>query len=320
MNDTSGTYSTWLLLLHHLPPKPDYFRVRVRRRLHQLGAIALKNAVYVLPHTEQSIEDFHWLAEEIHRDGGEAMVAETHFLVGVRDEDLVAQFNEQRDSSYRTLIDEAREALALEPAAGNTVVSELERRLEDVVERDRFGAGARPAAESAIDEVRRQLAVVADLAGVAARPDAATWVTRQNVFVDRMASAWLIRRFIDRDARFKFVPPAGYVPAAGEHRFDMFEGEYGHEGDRCTFETLLERFALDQDPGLVVIAQIVHDLDLRDEKFDRPEAPGVLALLQGITARYAADAERVEHGRRLFDQLYSHFSRLVRDPPRETPS
>lgn len=311
MHSTSAIDSPWLLLLHHLPPKPDYFRARVRRRLQQLGAIALKNAVYVLPHTEQGVEDFHWLAEEIWRDGGEAMVAETRFLAGITDEDLMLQFNELRDAAYRELVTEAREALALEPARGASVVSELERRLDDVVERDRFGAPARAAAESAVEEVKRQLTAVTEVSAVPARPSAATWVTRQNVFVDRIASAWLIWRFLDRKARFKFVPPTGYVPAPGEYRFDMFEGEYGHEGDRCTFETLLARFSLDRDPSLSAIAEIIHDLDLRDAKFGRPEAAGVLAVLQGITARYAADAERVEHGRRLFDQLYSHLSRVT---------
>jgi hypothetical protein len=296
-------------LLHHLPPKPDYFRVRIRRRLQQLGAIALKNAAYVLPNTEQATEDFHWLAEEIRRDGGVAILAETRFLVGVRDAELVQQFNEQRAVVYRSLADQARDALQLEPAAAMSVVSELEERLQEAVRQDQFGADERASAEAAIEEARRQAAAVFETSILPDRPAAAVWVTRQNVFVDRISSAWLIRRFIDREARFKFVPPAGYVPAPGEYRFDMFEGEFGHEGHHCTFETLLERFGLVDDPGLKAISEIVHDLDLRDEKFGRPEAAGVLALLEGIKARYSSDAERVEHGRRLLDQLYSHLSR-----------
>jgi hypothetical protein len=299
--------------MHHLPPKPDYFRVRVRRRLQQLGAIALKNAVYVLPNSEAAVEDFHWLAEEIRRDGGQVMVAEARFLVGVIDEELINQFNALRAESYRELVDEARLALALEPAVAGERVEALERRLVEVAGRDSFGAPERVIAESAIEEVRRQIAAVSNAATIVDRPSGATWVTRQNVFVDRIASAWLIRRFIDREGRFKFVPPVGYVHAAGEYRFDMFEGEYGHEGDRCTFETLVGRFDLGEDRGLRAIAEIVHDLDLKDAKFGRAEAAGVLALLQGIVGRYAADAERIEHGRRLFDQLYSHLSRSVQE-------
>jgi hypothetical protein len=311
MDDSSASTAPWLLLLHHLPPKPDYFRVRVRRRLQQLGAIPLKNAVYVLPNNEASVEDFHWLAEEIRRDGGQVIVAEARFLLGVSDRDLIEQFNAQQAESYRELVAEARQALVLEPAQAGVLVAELERRLGEVAERDAFGAAERALAESAIDEVRRQIVAVTNVASSGDRPAGSVWVTRQNVFVDRIASAWLIRRFIDREARFKFVPAIGYLPATGEYRYDMFEGEYGHEGDRCTFETLVDRFALTGDVGLAAIAEIVHDLDLKDAKFGRAEAAGVLALLQGIVSRYAADAERVEHGRRLFDQLYSHLSRAA---------
>jgi hypothetical protein len=162
-----------------------------------------------------------------------------------------------------------------------------------------------------LEELRRQDQAEATVARAPHRPSGATWVTRQNVFVDRIGSAWLILRFIDRSARFKFAPPSGYHPLEGELRFDMFEGEYGHVGDRCTFETLLNRFGLNDDAALVALAELVHDLDLHDDKFGRMEAPGLLALLQGIVARYASDAERIEHGRRLFDQLYTHFARLA---------
>ncbi len=96
------------------------------------------------------------------------------------------------------------------------------------------------------------------------------WVTRQGVHVDRIASAWLIRRFIDPEARFKFVPAKGYVPEPGELRFDMFEAEFTHEGDRCTFEVLLARAGL-ADPALAAIGEIVHDIDLKDAKFGREE-------------------------------------------------
>ena len=119
-------------------------------------------------------------------------------------------------------------------------------------------------------------------------PQAATWVTRKGVYVDRIASAWLIQRFIDEKARFKFVHTDGYVPEEGELRYDMFEGEFTHEGERCTFETLLERFKPD-DPALRAVAEIVHDIDFKDDKFDRDEAPGVASVLHGITLANAED-------------------------------
>ena len=109
-----------------------------------------------------------------------------------------------------------------------------------------------------------------------------TWVTRQGVYVDRIASAWLIRRFIDPQARFKFVSGKGYRPQAGELRFDMFEAEFTHEGDKCTFEVLLERGAL-KDPALRAIAEIIHDIDLKDDKFGRTEVAGIRTLVEGIS-------------------------------------
>jgi hypothetical protein len=125
--------------------------------------------------------------------------------------------------------------------------------------------------------------------------------------VDRIASAWLIRRFIDSESSFKFVPAKGYVPDAGELRFDMFAAEYTHEGDQCTFEVLCRRFALDV-PGLSAIAELIHDLDLKDQKFGRPEAAGLAAQLTGLTLVHPDDASRIEHGSALFDQLLQYFA------------
>ncbi|MGH7467060.1 MAG: chromate resistance protein ChrB domain-containing protein [Longimicrobiales bacterium] len=304
--------SKWLLLLHHLPPKPDYFRVRIRRRILQLGAIGLKNAAYVLPLSDQAREDFEWLAQEIRRDGGEAIVAETKFLSGVTAAELAERFRALSDEAYGSVAASARELAGGERGPGLlAAVARLEQRLESIAQRDHFDAYGRSGALGALEELRRQEEADVVVSRIPDRPSGATWVTRQNVFIDRMASAWLIVRFIDRSARFKFAAASGYSAAPGELRFDMFEGEYGHEGDRCTFETLLDRFGLVDNPGLVALAELVHDLDLHDEKYGRPEAPGLLALAQGVVARYASDAERVEHGRRLFDQLYAHFTRMA---------
>jgi hypothetical protein len=133
-----------------------------------------------------------------------------------------------------------------------------------------------------------------------------TWVTRRGVQVDRMASAWLIRRFIDPDARFLFVDPKEHRPRAGQVRFDMFDAEYTHEGDGCTFETLLLRFGL-RDRALRAIAEIVHDIDCKDEKFGRAETAGVASLIFGIARAHDDDLVRIERARPLFDDLYASF-------------
>ena len=135
--------------------------------------------------------------------------------------------------------------------------------------------------------------------------------------MDRTASAWLIRRFIDPEARFKFVEPTGYRPAEGELRFDMFDGEFTHEGERCTFETLLERFGLSDDAGLAAIAEIVHDLDLKESRYGRPEGAGVASILAGIARTHDDDAERIAGGAPMFDYLYGHFHGASAEPVKE---
>jgi hypothetical protein len=131
-----------------------------------------------------------------------------------------------------------------------------------------------------------------------------TWVTRTGIKVDRMASAWLIRKFIDPEARFKFVPAKDYRPQPGELRFDMFEGEFTHEGDLCTFEVIVQRFGLG-DPALRAIAEIVHDIDVKDAKYGREEAPGIGQLVAGIAAAHPDDEARLARGSALFEDLYA---------------
>jgi len=135
-----------------------------------------------------------------------------------------------------------------------------------------------------------------------------TWVTRKGVHIDRMACAWLIRRFIDEDPTFKFVPARGYKPTPRELRFDMFDAEFTHDGDRCSFEVMLRAFGL-EDPALHVLAEIIHDVDLKDAKFGREEAAGVEHLIAGIAWQHGDDAERLAHGAAIFDALYAYFVR-----------
>ena len=139
------------------------------------------------------------------------------------------------------------------------------------------------------------------------------WVTRRNIHVDRTSCPWLIRRFIDPQARFKFVPAKGYVPVSGELRFDMFEAEFTHQGDRCTFEVLLDRAGL-EEPALRAIAEIVHDIDLKDAKFNRDEAAGIARLIAGIARAQPRDEDRLAQGFALFENLYASFRGRRRAP------
>ncbi len=302
----------WLLLVHQLPPKPDYVRVKVRRRLQKLGAVPLKNSVYVLPRSEDALEDFQWLANEIAGDGGNATICAATLLSGVSDSDLESLFRAERAVDYRTI---AASADAIDGQSSRTAddLNSLRRRLAAVHAMDFFGAPERDDAERAIRAAESRLRPT-DASDEAIQPSStmprsAVWVTRRGVFIDRIACAWLIRRFIDPDARFRFVIGTEYRHAPGELRFDMYRGEFTHVGDRCTFETLLAHFQLDADPALGAIGEIVHDIDCKDEKFGREEAPGIAAVIQGIALASDDDAQRIDRGALVFDGLYGQLGR-----------
>jgi hypothetical protein len=302
----SASGARWLLLIHHLPGKPDYLRVKVRRRLARLGAVPLKNSVYVLPDCDSAREDFQWLLREIVADGGEAALCAAELVAGVSDVEIRALFDRERDAEYAAII----EAASTEPGGDSLDPTParhaaLERRLREAEAIDFFGASKRSDAIAAVATLApSQLAARgrSDVSGE--RPVNRIWVTRRGIKVDRIGSAWLIRKAIDPEARFKFVEPAGYEPEPGELRFDMFDGEYTHEGPRCTFETLLARFDL-ADPALVALGEIVHDVDCKDALFERVEAAGLAAFIQGLAATTADDLIRLERGSMMFDALYA---------------
>ena len=238
----------WLLLITQLPPKPDYLRVKVRRRLRRLGAVPIKQTVYVLPHSDESLEDFQWLRQEIESDGGSAIIAEAALVEGISDEELDAMFATER------------------------------------------GDNEAPASRAPVERVE----------------PGRTWVTREGVHVDRMASAWLIRRFIDPAARIKFVPARGYRPKPRELRFDMVDAEYTHVGEDCTFQTLAARFGL-RDRAVTAIGEVVHDIDCKDERFGRAETAGIAGVIRGIATVQPDDGARLERGAAIFDDLYAYF-------------
>jgi hypothetical protein len=318
----------WLLLIHQLPKHPAYLRVKIGRRLARVGAVALKNSVYVLPRTDGTIEDFQWVRREILEGGGEATVAEAELVDGISDEEIEMKFREASDTAYAELTSEAR-TLAT-PFRRRRVLKEedrvslletverLDHRLQEIAATDFFGASGRDVASSLLAELR----VKAEPAKPGAtapseRPHSVqgrTWVTRTGIHVDRIASAWLIRRSIDPDAKFKFVPPKGYEPEKGELRFDMFEAEYSHVGERCTFETLLERFAL-REPGLRAVADVVHDIDLKESKFAHPETAGVAACIVGLCRDHRDDEVRLERGAVIFESLLAHYATKQEQKP-----
>ncbi len=300
----------WLLLFHQIPPKPAYLRVKAWRRLQAIGAVALKNTVYALPASADALEDLQWLRREIVESGGEASIVEARLLDGITDADAKALFIAARDADYAELVEEARR-LDADAGDASTKLAKLRRRLEEIGRIDFFGAEGREVVDGILSELERKLGGE-KMSATRGQDDLMEriWVTRRGVQVDRIASAWLIRRFIDPKARFKFVAPQGYAPSPGELRFDTYDGEFTHEGDRCTFEVLALRFVRD-DAALAAIAEIVHDIDLKDAKFDRPEAAGLALAFSGIAAGEVSDEARLEKGAALLDGLYRHFGGKV---------
>jgi hypothetical protein len=311
----SSAPGDWLLLVHQIPPKPAYLRAKILRRLTQLGAIPLKKSAYLLPSTDASLEDFEWLRHEIVEQGGEGWILEGTLKAGLTNEAAREGFRRARAAEFAGLTTEARglleRARAQAPDAEGLTLEwrRLDRRVKAAARIDFFDAPGRKELEVLMDTIDRTLHPPQPSAAAYAEPlRGRTWMTRTGVQVDRIASAWLIRRFIDPAATFVFTEPDAKPPSPEVVRFDMFEGEFTHDGDLCTFEVLLRRSTAAGDQALAAIAEIVHDLDLKDDRYQRPETPGIGAMIQGIGARHADDQKRIAEGAPLFDALYASLS------------
>jgi hypothetical protein len=291
----------WIALSFSLPSgSSSSKRVAVWRRLQKLGSVAPTGALYMLPAGDESQEAFDWLAQEIEDAGGEALVFRIAQLAGDAEGRLVEAFRAARDEDYQKIAAEAGET-----GRGLQDLEKLRRRFAEAVRIDFFHAPGRTAAAASLARLEALLgqgeAPVRPVPG--AGLDAyrgRRWVTRPRPHVDRLACAWLIRRFVDPQAEIRYAKTA----AEGEVSFDMRGAELGHRGNLCTFETMIAVFGLGEDPALAALAAIVHEIDLRDGASARPEVPGVDAVLSGWSATGWTDAELERHGTALFEGLY----------------
>ncbi|HVG22766.1 MAG TPA: chromate resistance protein ChrB domain-containing protein [Thermoanaerobaculia bacterium] len=296
---------TWLLLVHQLPPKPDYLRVKVGRRLQRIGALPVKSTVYILPSTPSTREDLEWTLREIRESGGEGQLFEATAVAGVTDGELQQRFHAAREAAYAPLVKRAR-ALARRTRKRGDFAGALEKlrqEVESVRAVDFFDAPAGQTVTALLDQMQRDVFGTGDVAAHDYR--GRTWVTRTGVQIDRIASAWLIRRFIDAAATFRFAASKGEL-ADDEVGFDMFDAEFTHEGELCTFEVLLQRFRLG-DRALRAIGEVVHDIDLKEARYGRPEAAGTAAILHGIALAHRDDAERLRLGGEILEGLYAVY-------------
>jgi hypothetical protein len=299
------------MLTFTLPTKSASQRVEVWRKLQRYGAIPLGNSGYLLPNNPSNRERFEWLAQMIRKRAGDASVVSVQSIDNLSTPQLVARFAEARARDYQELI---RDVQKLSTGAQHKRplgrISRLRQRFRAIVEIDFFGTPLQKRAE--------ELLARADASPAVAKKSAKTnpedyvervWVTRPRPGIDRSASAWLIRHFIDKKARFTFAQE-GEVPTDAVP-FDMFQGGFGHRGEDCTFETLRKEFRV-RDARVAAIGEMVHDADLNDGKFGRREAFGVDAVLKGWARRGTPDRALLERGMEMIEGLY-HSAWSVRD-------
>ena len=315
---SSAADPRWLLLGHQLPTRSSNARVKTWRRLQQIGAVPARNSVYVLPNTEQCREDFEWIRSEVVSLGGEATVFAADAISAGGAEDIVAAFRQAREQEYRALKGDIERLLPtgrgkhwLASAKGrlaSRTLRTLRERFQAIERIDFFNAAACSetaaslgALEHAVER-RRPSPAPAESRLSPSSFHGRRWVTRRRPGVDRMASAWLIRRFIDPNATFVFADHPGDVDVP----FDMYTGEFSHHGDLCTFEVLADRFGL-QSPAVETLGHIVHDLDMKDTKYGLPEAAAVGRMVGGLRALHADDTTLLEHGIGMFNALAHSF-------------
>ncbi len=303
------------MLLYQVPSRSSSVRVRVWRRLQQIGAVQVRQSAYVLPNREEPREDLEWLAAEIAGLGGQATVLAAAATDRAGHDDIVAAFRHARGHDVQSLVTRGNrllKRLARSPAgprsadrAVRAFVDEW-RRVNGITY---FGATGTSELEDIVQRISHS--TIGGSPKTAPRPanqldrqsfTRRRWITRPRPGIDRMASAWLIRRFIDPQARFEFADHA----ADGTVPFDMFGVEFGHQGGACTFEVLSARFAI-ADPAAAWIGRIVHDLDLREARYDEPEAAGVGVVVDGLRRAHPDDRELLDRGIAFIESLAQGF-------------
>lgn len=322
----------WVLLIHQIPSKPIGFRVKVWRKIQKIGALPVKNSVYVLPFTKETYEHFQWLRQEIITQRGVAMIFKTDSMEGLSDRDIINQFQNARGKEYHQIA--AKTVRLKNSIEGNIKEKEtisivqkenylnqlkkLKLQLNEIIALDYFHAPYRERVEKTIKNChelieglkvsQEKIPPVVKIGPVKKyytnEFQNKNWVTRKGLHIDRVASGWLIKRFIDKGAKFFFIAEDDVVKNG--IGFDVYNAEFSHCGEDCTFETVLKSFGL-KDSILAQIAQIVHDIDLKDDKFGRSEAEGINQIIIGLGQKLKDDKKLLERGMEVFDSLYQYY-------------
>ena len=320
----------WILLTHQIAQDAPNLKVKVWRDLKKHGAVLFKNAVYVLPYNKEHEEIMQWLCKQIKDSGGDASLFITESLDKKQDEEIIKTFHEVCDKEYVSLAESCddlwEKIVQIEETKGITdnlvddfkkSLNEIIKSTEEVARIDFFNAPQKEGVSKKIELIRhklegwsktpkREVSVihktyrVKDYVGK-------KWVTRKDIYIDRIASSWLIRRFVDPKAKYVFLSKSTDKVPKDTLPFDMYGAEFTHHGDDCTFETLIKVFGL-KDAALQPIAEIVHDIDLKDNKYGRREAEGIDRIITGLSQKLRNDNKLLEKGLEIFDALYSFYS------------
>jgi hypothetical protein len=309
MNITSQKDATpWLLLIFSLPAKRASERVGIWRKLQKYGTLALRNSGYVLPNTPTNQERFEWLATTIRGFKGEASVLQVHAIDDLPSDVLKERFRDERKPDYTALIRQVQQLKSSEQGF-RTQLARLKRRFEEISEIDFFECSLRSKAEEAFHKAEHPTTPQSRIAkGTLSKMDYQNraWITRPRPGIDRVSSAWLIKRFIDPKARIHFDSNPSAHPEAVP--FDMYHaGGFGHEGNRCTFETLTVRFGM-TDKKVRLIGQAIHDADLDEDKFRRTEGITINQILKGWAKQGIADDELLRRGMDMIEGLYQSIA------------
>ena len=303
ITDNSGT-APWLLLIFSLPSKRASERVGIWRQLQRYGTLALRNSGYALPNTPINRERLEWLAAEIRGFKGEASVLQIQAIDDLPADALKERFREERRPDYSSLIQELEK---LKPSLQGfpTQLRRLKRRFEEIAEIDFFDCPLRAKAEEALYKAGKPATTEKFSAkGKLSKKEyqGRVWLTRPRPGIDRISSAWFIKRFIDAKPTFLFGSDPNADPKALP--FDMYQaGGFGHEAENCTFETLCARFGT-PDKRVKLISQAIHDADLEDEKFGRPEGVAINQILKGWAKQGISDDELLRRGMEMIEGLY----------------
>jgi hypothetical protein len=302
--------ASWLLLLFSLPTNRNTERVAVWRRLKKLGAVQITTSTYLLPDQATQYEQFQWLAQQIRDYDGDSTLVRAQEIEGLTKEKVVAMFNDARAKDYAELRKSLQGFITRQRKMGAEMATgeleRLKRQFREIRKIDFFdsprGHDIAMLLRRAEGPKRSRQLVTLDVKQYQTK----TWLTRPRPEIDRVGSAWLISKFIDRKPKFVFASSVDAFPNAIP--FDMLDAEFSHHGNCCTFETLIRRFAI-SDKAVAKIGEMIHDADLDDARFQRVEAVGIDRVLKGWAKQELSDEEILRRGFACFDALYAFLQR-----------